>query len=71
MQTRSLEVSSSFPDAQADLFANGILDSFALASLISLLEQEFGIKIPDHDVDTLNFQSIEAIEHYVASHTDR
>src|ERR1700687_2425844 len=55
------------PKLDDDLFGLGILDSFALVDLISILEAESGIKIPDADVKPENFQSIRAIEQYLES----
>jgi acyl carrier protein len=55
------------PKEGDDLFRLGVLDSFALVDFISVLEEECGIKIPDGDVNPGNFQSIEAIETYVAA----
>lgn len=48
-----------------DLFKSGVLDSFALVDFLGMLEQHTGIKVPDSDVNPSNFQTIEAIEHYV------
>lgn len=48
-----------------NLFNAGALDSFELIELITRLEQEYGVKIPDVDVDPANFQSIGAIERYI------
>ncbi|MEA2173728.1 MAG: D-alanine--poly(phosphoribitol) ligase subunit 2 [Blastocatellia bacterium] len=55
------------PKEGDDLFRLGVLDSFALVDFISVLEEACGIKIPDGDVNPGNFQSIEAIETYVAA----
>ncbi|MDQ3807107.1 MAG: phosphopantetheine-binding protein [Thermoproteota archaeon] len=55
------------PDAADDLFKMGILDSFNVVDLVSILEEECGIKIPDEDVNAANFQSVNAMEHYVES----
>ena len=55
------------PQAGDDLFKMGVLDSFALVDFVTVLEGEAGIKVPDSDVNPSNFQSIEAIERYVAS----
>lgn len=55
------------PKESDDLFRLGVLDSFALVDFISVLEEECGIKIPDGDVNPGNFQSLEAIERYVAA----
>jgi acyl carrier protein len=50
-----------------DLFRAGVLDSFSLVDLVSLLEDQCGVKIPDADVNPGNFQTIEKIERYVES----
>lgn len=55
------------PQASDDLFKMGVLDSFALVDFVTVLEGETGIKVPDADVNPANFQTIEAIERYVAS----
>jgi len=49
-----------------DLFRLGVLDSFALVDFITILEQECDLKIPDNDVKPVNFQTVDAIEHYVS-----
>lgn len=50
-----------------DLFDSGVLDSFQVVDLIALVEQQYGIRVPDEDVTPENFRSIERIEEYVAS----
>jgi acyl carrier protein len=55
------------PNPADDLFKMGVLDSFTLVDLVSVLEEQYGIKIPDADVNAGNFQSLEAIESYVAA----
>lgn len=52
---------------EESLFESGILDSFALPDLISALEQEFSIQIPDSDLNPRKFDSIERIEDYLDS----
>jgi acyl carrier protein len=54
-------------DAQADLLATGIIDSFGLIGLITSLEQTFGIQIAEEDVVPENFQSLERLEAFVAA----
>ena len=49
------------------LFESGLLDSFSLADLVSALEKEFSIRIPDADLQPRKFDSVERIEAYVAS----
>lgn len=48
------------------LFDTGIIDSFGLADLVSSLQSEFGIQIPDSDLHPRNFGSIQAIEMYLS-----
>ena len=43
----------------------GLLDSFALPDLVSALEQEFSIKVPDRDLNPRKFDSIARIDTYL------
>ncbi|MCB1749631.1 MAG: acyl carrier protein [Gammaproteobacteria bacterium] len=47
------------------LFSTGIVDSFALVSLMTFLESECGMRISPEDVNLDNFDSIERILAYV------
>jgi acyl carrier protein len=58
---------NTIPDDNESLFDSGYLDSFALADMVSALESEFGIKVPDSDLSPRKFDSVERIEQYVAS----
>ncbi len=49
------------------LFDSGLLDSFALPDMVSALEQEFGIQVPDSDLTPRKFESISSIERYIES----
>ena len=49
------------------LFESGVLDSFTLADLVSALEKEFAVKIPDSDLTPRKFDSVERIESYLDS----
>ena len=49
------------------LFESGLLDSFSLADLVSALEKEFSIRIPDADLQPRKYDSVERIEAYVQS----
>ncbi|HLJ15984.1 MAG TPA: phosphopantetheine-binding protein [Bryobacteraceae bacterium] len=55
------------PDADESLFDAGYLDSFALPDMVSALEQEFGIEVPDSDLNPRKFESIARIENYLNS----
>ena len=59
---------SDLPADSESLFDAGVVDSFALVDVIGGLEQEFGLKIPDADVNPRKFESIERIEAYLAQH---
>ena len=54
-------------DADESLFDSGLLDSYALPDLVSALESEFSIKIPDSDLNPRKFDSISRIESYIAA----
>lgn len=55
------------PDVDESLFDSGVLDSFALADLVSAIEKEFHITIPDSDLNPKKFESIARIERYLDS----
>ena len=55
------------PSPSQDLFETGVLDSFGLPDLVTALEKEFGVSIPDADLRPKNFSSIEQIEKYLES----
>lgn len=55
-------------DTNLDLFTSGTLDSFALVDFVTVLEEHCGIRVPDSEVISANFRTIEAIDQYV---TDR
>jgi len=52
--------------AEESLFDSGVLDSFALADAVTGLESEFGIKVPDADLNPRKFDSIARIDEYIA-----
>jgi acyl carrier protein len=49
------------------LFDAGLLDSFGLADLVSSLEKEFSLKVPDADLNPRKFDSVERIVEYLNS----
>lgn len=55
------------PAADESLFDSGLLDSFALPDMLGALEESFGIKIPDSDLNPRKFDTIERIETYLDS----
>jgi acyl carrier protein len=52
-------------DPAESLFDSGVLDSFGLPELVASLEQSFGIKIPDSDLNADTFESVNKIAAYV------
>jgi acyl carrier protein len=55
------------PELEESLFESGLLDSFALPDLVSAIEKEFHISIPDSDLSPRKFESIAQIERYLDS----
>ena len=55
------------PSPEESLFESGMLDSFSLADMVSALEKEFSISIPDSDLKPRKFDSIQRIEAYLES----
>jgi acyl carrier protein len=57
------------PSPEESLFESGVLDSFTLADLVSALEKEFSLKIPDSDLSPRKFDSVGRIQAYLQSRT--
>jgi acyl carrier protein len=55
------------PAPEESLFESGVLDSFTLADLVSALEAEFSVKIPDSDLSPRKFDSVARIQAYLQS----
>ena len=54
-------------DPDQSLFESGVLDSFALPDMVSELEKEFAMKVPDSDLNPRKFDSLARITQYVES----
>jgi acyl carrier protein len=54
------------PDPDESLFDGGYLDSFALVDMVSEIEREFGLKIPDSDLNPRRFDSLTRIGEYLS-----
>ncbi len=65
---RQVAKSDASPAEDESLFDSGLLDSFALPDVVSALEREFQIKIPDSDLNPRKFETIEKIELYLETH---
>ena len=55
------------PAPDESLFESGLLDSFGLPDLITAMEKEFGIEVPDSDLNPRKFDTLERIEEYLDS----
>ena len=55
------------PAPEESLFESGLLDSFSLTDLVSALEVEFSIRVPDADLTPRKFDSIVRIQAYLES----
>ena len=53
------------PDRDASLFDAGLLDSFSLVEFVSLIEEEYGLRVSDAELKPSNFDSIAKIETFV------
>jgi acyl carrier protein len=53
------------PEPEESLFESGLLDSFSLTDLVSGLETEFRIRVPDSDLNPRKFDSIARIQAYL------
>jgi len=51
-----------------NFFAEGMLDSFDLVTLVSTLDQEYGIHIDGTDILPENFQNVAAITELLKKH---
>jgi len=50
-----------------NIFALGLVDSFFAIQLIAFIEEEFGMKVADSDLDIANFHSVSRIASFVNS----
>jgi acyl carrier protein len=55
------------PAPDESLFESGLLDSFSLTDLVTAVESEFAIRVPDSDLTPRKFDSIERIQAYIES----
>lgn len=47
------------------LFESGLLDSFGLTDLVSALEKEYSIEVPDGDLNPRKFDTLDKIAEYI------
>ena len=56
------------PDPEESLFDAGYLDSFGLTDVVTEMEKEFQIRIPDSELNPRRFESIVRIEETVGKY---
>jgi acyl carrier protein len=64
---QSLLTDHSGPPLEEDdsLIELGVLDSIGLLQIMTFLEQEVGVRVPDHEVLPENFETVRQIEDLV------
>jgi len=62
----SLDVDTSAFGFGDPLFSAGIIDSFALVSILTFVEESCGVRIAPNDVTLENFDSVDRIVAFVA-----
>ena len=60
-----LELNIQVPDADADLFEEGKLDSFGLVNLLFLIERRWGIQVSIDQLEMDNFRSVKSIAAFI------
>ncbi|MGN7610524.1 acyl carrier protein [Magnetococcales bacterium HHB-1] len=52
-------------DADVDLFAEGLVNSLFAMQLVLFVEQKYGIKVENEDLDYENFKSLNTIVQFI------
>ena len=55
-------------DRTVDLFDGGYVDSIGLAELLAFIEDRFAVEIPEEDLFSARFASIEGMADIIADH---
>jgi acyl carrier protein len=66
LQQAAREARTEMPERNASLFDAGLLDSFSLVEFVSLLEEEYGLRVSDAELKPGNFDTIAKIEAFVS-----
>ena len=66
LQQAAREARAELPDHNTSLFDAGLLDSFSLVEFVSLIEEEYGLRVSDAELKPGNFDTIAKIEAFVA-----
>jgi acyl carrier protein len=49
-----------------DLLASGIVDSLGVTQLVTFVQDHYGVRVADEDLDPANFRNVRAIEAFIA-----
>ena len=55
-------------DPEDSLLDSGILDSFGIMTLLSFIEEKFGVDMPAEDIEPENFETVTAIARTVGGY---
>ncbi|MBL8206980.1 MAG: acyl carrier protein [Blastocatellia bacterium] len=66
LQQAAREARTEMPERTTSLFDAGLLDSFSLVEFVSLLEEEYGVRVSDAELKPSNFDTIAKIEAFVS-----
>lgn len=66
LQQAAREARTQIPDRDTSLFQAGILDSFSLVEFVTLLENEYNIRVSDAELRPDNFETISKVEEFIA-----
>ena len=64
---KKLSGKDSVPADDEQLFDSGYLDSFLIQDLANEIETEFSLKIPESDLTSRKFESVERISAYLST----
>ena len=65
LQQAAREARTAIPEPDASLFDAGLLDSFSLVEFVSLIEEEYGLRVSDAELKPSNFDTMAKIEAFV------
>lgn len=59
------ELDENVLDNEAALIEGGIIDSMSLIALVNFMEETFGIKVSEEELDIENFKTVNALADYI------
>lgn len=58
------------PEPDEPIFSSGLLDSFVLVDMVTFIEDEFGVSVPDADLNVANFDTLNQIKSYITENME-